>query len=260
VIDVTATQRRYVMSQKVIRFLATMSCAAVMLFLTAEYSEAAHGGGGHGGGGHGGGGHGGGFHGGGFHSGGGWHGGGRGWHDGGWGHHGYYRGFYGGYYPGLYGLWDYPYYSYGYTDYPYYGYADSNYPSYGYSDSYYNPNYYAPSPAYGSGAASAYGTYAPPVATDNTVRLTVRVPPDAQVWFENTLTTQRGAERDFQSPQLTPGRDYTYDIRARWRQDGRDVDQTRHVTVHAGSQVNVDFTAPASDKRQGPSSASTSGS
>jgi uncharacterized protein (TIGR03000 family) len=246
------------MSQKVIWFAGTLACASAMLFLTGNPSQAAgHGGGGHGGGGFHGGGHGGGgFHGGGFH-GGGWRGG-HGWHDGGWrGHRGFYGGFYGGYYPGSYGLGNYPYYSYGYADYPYYAGGDSNYPSYGYSDSYYDPNYNASPPA--SGVAPEYG-YAPPAAVDNTAHLTVRVPPDAQLWFQNTPTRQQGAVREFQSPQLTPGPDYTYDIRARWRQGDHDVDQTRHVTVHAGSHLTVDFAAPAADQRQAPSSAGTSGS
>src|SRR5205807_4910828 len=128
----------------------------------------------------------------------GWHGGGRAWHGGSWGRHGYHRGFYGGYYPGFYGLWGYPYYSYGYADYP----------SYGYSDSYYDPTYYASPPA--PGIASEYGSYAPPAAVDNTASLTVREPSDAQLWFQGTPTNQGGAVREFESPQLPPGREYTY--------------------------------------------------
>jgi uncharacterized protein (TIGR03000 family) len=259
------------MSRKIMWFAGTVVCAWAALFLTIDPSQAAgHGGGGHGGGGHGGGGfHGGGFHGGGFH-GGGFHGsgfraggwGGRGWgHYGGWGHRGYYgggwgRGYYGGFYPGWYGLglWDYPYYSYGYGDYPSYPYGVWNYPNYGYSDSSYDANESVPS--MGAGIASQYGTYAPPASTDDTAHVTVRVSADAQVWFENRPTTQRGAVREYQSPQLTPGKDYTYNIRARWQQDGRAIEQTRHVDVHAGSQVTVDFTAPAAD--QAPVSTGTS--
>ena len=259
------------MSGKAVQLAGTLACASAMFLLTADPSQAAghggggggHGGGGHGGGGggfHGGGFHGGGFHGGGFHGGGfragGGRGGGRGWHGGGWGRRGYYGGFYGGFYPGWYGGWDYPYNSYGYTDYPYNSYGNSDYPSYGYSDSYYDPNYYPPLPP--AGIASEYGTDAPPAATDSTAHLTVRVPPDAQLWFQDTLTKQRGSVREFQSPQLPVGGEYTYDIHARWRQGDHEVDQTRHVTVHAGSNLSVDFTTPALDQTQATSSPGTS--
>jgi uncharacterized protein (TIGR03000 family) len=71
------------------------------------------------------------------------------------------------------------------------------------------------------------------------------VPANAQVWFENARTNQGGAVRDFTSPPLTPGHVYTYEIRARWQQDGREIDQTRQVDIQAGSQVAVDFTKPA---------------
>jgi uncharacterized protein (TIGR03000 family) len=226
-----------------------LAVAAAALLLTPQSTLAQHGGG-HGGGGHGGGGHGGGGHGGGGHASG-WHGGGGhpgGWHDGGWhdGWHGGHRGFYGyGFglgYPWYYGGY-YPW-SYGYSDYPWHD------GGYNYFEPYYYPYYGTPSygyaPYYGSGSY----TYQAPPSPDNAAHMTVRVPPDAQVWFENEATTQRGAVRNFDSPELAPGRDFTYDIRARWRQGDREVDQTRHVLVQAGTHVTVDFTAPAADQRQ----------
>jgi uncharacterized protein (TIGR03000 family) len=84
----------------------------------------------------------------------------------------------------------------------------------------------------------------PASATPATARITVRVAPDAQVWFENTATRQTGALREFESPLLAPGKTYTYDIRAQWRVGGREVTQSRKVSVHAGARVTVDFTSP----------------
>ena len=95
-------------------------------------------------------------------------------------------------------------------------------------------------------------------ALDNAAHVTVRVPADAQLWFQNTPTRQQGTLREFQSPQLATGKDYVYDVRARWRENGRDIDQTQHVEVHAGSQVTVDFTAPTTDRQQAPVSADRS--
>ena len=50
--------------------------------------------------------------------------------------------------------------------------------------------------------------------------------------------------RSFQSPPLTPGRRYAYEVRARWQANGRPVTQSREVRVTAGSNVEVDFPQP----------------
>lgn len=78
---------------------------------------------------------------------------------------------------------------------------------------------------------------------DNRARLNVRVPVDAVVWFEGARTNSTGAERRFQSPELTPGEVYTYTIRARWTQNGQEMTQSRQVDVRAGANVIVSFPA-----------------
>jgi uncharacterized protein (TIGR03000 family) len=71
--------------------------------------------------------------------------------------------------------------------------------------------------------------------------VTVRVPTaDAEVWFDDHRTQQTGTERTFESPPLEPG-EYSYQIRAKWRQNGKDVDLTRTVDVQPGQRVIVDF-------------------
>jgi uncharacterized protein (TIGR03000 family) len=136
---------------------------------------------------------------------------------------GYRRGNYG--YGGYYGRrWARRNYDYGYANYgPYFS----------------GGTYLAPSGGYIS-------TY-PPESTAaapgdrNAVLINVQVPAGAELWFQGTKTTQTGAMREFESPPLTPGRDYTYDIRARWMGDEGQVERTKHVTVRAGETVNVDF-------------------
>jgi uncharacterized protein (TIGR03000 family) len=83
-----------------------------------------------------------------------------------------------------------------------------------------------------------------PPAAEEVARIRVIVPDDAQVFFDGTLTTQTGAQREFVSPPLVPGSRYTYSLRARWTADGRPVEQTRTVPVRAGAKVLVDFTSP----------------
>jgi uncharacterized protein (TIGR03000 family) len=39
-----------------------------------------------------------------------------------------------------------------------------------------------------------------------------------------------------------PGREYTYEVRAQWMQDGKQVSQTRRIDVSAGARKTVDFT------------------
>jgi uncharacterized protein (TIGR03000 family) len=241
--------------------------AAVLL--TAGACQAApHAGGFHAGGFHAGGFHSGGFHSGGFHSGGfnrgfngsfhhgdlnrGFHGDfNRGFH-----HGGFNRGFglgYGYGYPGF--GYGYPSYDYGY---PSYGYAyPSYYPSGGglYGDLGTTTSaYYTPPDDAGPYTAPVYdfsanGAAEPaPRANDGAATVTVRVPPDAEVWFDGKRTTQRGEDRVYQSPPLRGDTSYTYDVRARWSENGKATDETRHITVHANGRTEVDFTKPESSK------------
>ena len=62
------------------------------------------------------------------------------------------------------------------------------------------------------------------------------------------------------SPGLSPDHVYSYDIWAEWREGGRVVSQMRHVDMHAGSDVNVDFTVSAREQRPASAKAGASGS
>ncbi len=214
------------------------------------------------------------------HGGGGGHGGGG--HGGfGGGHYGGHYGGYGGHHYGGYGYGRYGYGGYGYgglglfglggwgLGYPYYGAGLSLYQN-GYGYGY--PGYYGYGSGYGySGYPGSYGgsyggyyspgylgnSYAAPQSLDplqspanRPVHLTVRVPAGAEIYLEDAPTTQKGTVREFVSPPLEPG-NYTYDIRATWTESGRRHEETRHLTVHPGDDVNVTFpntppkTAPA---------------
>jgi uncharacterized protein (TIGR03000 family) len=115
---------------------------------------------------------------------------------------------------------------------------------------YYAPGgaYYGYSPAVAAPVASSQGYstsshYAPggasPVSEPATIN--VAVPADAEIRFEGVRTALNGPQRRFVSPPLEPGRDYSYDVQASWRQDGRDVTHTRRVTIHAGDVVHLTF-------------------
>jgi uncharacterized protein (TIGR03000 family) len=80
--------------------------------------------------------------------------------------------------------------------------------------------------------------FAKPVTVD------VRVPAEADLWIEGMKTKQNGAERKFVSPPLQPGTPYTYEFRARWKENGKDVTRTITLDVAAGGKHEVDFLNP----------------
>ncbi len=86
-------------------------------------------------------------------------------------------------------------------------------------------------------------TLATPASGTASVR--VLLPADARLYFEGVPTAVVGPDRLFESPALALGRNYRYDIRAVWGENGREVVKTRSVVVHAGDRVRVDFTTPA---------------
>jgi uncharacterized protein (TIGR03000 family) len=87
------------------------------------------------------------------------------------------------------------------------------------------------------GAASKAGTQA-------VAEITVLVPADAEVFFDGTPTAQKGTQRLYVTPPLVVGKNYAYEIRARWPDGGKALDQTRKVEVTGGARVRVDFLAP----------------
>ena len=75
-------------------------------------------------------------------------------------------------------------------------------------------------------------------------RVAVRVPPDADLWFEGSKMAPTGAIRVFRSPPLAPGQLYGYEVRVRWLVGEQEETRTRTVLVTAGETVGVDFTGP----------------
>jgi uncharacterized protein (TIGR03000 family) len=259
------------MFRKVFAFGGVLALSLVLA--TAGPVEAQHhGGGAHFGGAHFGGAHFGGAHFGGAHFGGAHFGGVHfgGYHSGY--HYGGYRGYSGGYhyrpyygygrynhyrypYGGSYGY--YPYYgSYGYypyyNDYPYYGYY-GYYPSAVYDAPYYwsgsadVPDYDgfsgdvgpAYTGAYASGDQAPSANAAAPTA-NRTAHVTVKVPAGAVLSFNGYQTTSAGPVREFDTPPLAPGR-YTYEVQARWQEDGYGVTQEKQVVVTPGARLELDF-------------------
>jgi uncharacterized protein (TIGR03000 family) len=132
-----------------------------------------------------------------------------------------------------------------------YGYGDA----YGYGgigpDGFYFPEDYGDWPPPPDDLVPPYPPL-PEAPTDDTARIHVLVPPAAQLWFEDRLTTKRGPRRDFFSPKLTPGKTYLYTIRARWKEDDRWVEQKGEFTVRANQTTFVRFPLDEPDELPAP--------
>jgi uncharacterized protein (TIGR03000 family) len=179
-----------------------------------------------------------------------------GWGNSGWGNSGYgfNNGFYGngfnngyygngfnnGYYGNGYGN---NWYGRGYYGNPYSGNNGyySNWSSPSYAD--YEPNYYyGQQPNYQQQGYTSFYPQQQHQMPQNAAMVHVHLPRNAELWFGGDKTTQTGSERDFVTPELKGDKDYFYTLKARWTdQDGKQVEQTRRVKVHANSHAMVDF-------------------
>ena len=72
----------------------------------------------------------------------------------------------------------------------------------------------------------------------------VLVPADAEIFFDGERTTQKGSERLFITPPLQAGKKHHYDLLARWKEDGKTVEQKRRLEVSGGTTVRVDLRTP----------------
>jgi uncharacterized protein (TIGR03000 family) len=103
---------------------------------------------------------------------------------------------------------------------------------------YYTPDYYFSEDPVTQLPATDYrqSFYSDP----SSATITVLVPnQDAQVWFDDAPTSQRGMERVFHTPGLQQAGAYT--IKVSWTDNGRRTDRQRRVQVQPGQTVTLDF-------------------
>jgi uncharacterized protein (TIGR03000 family) len=67
--------------------------------------------------------------------------------------------------------------------------------------------------------------------------------PKAEVWFNGAKVDQMGQQRLLTTPDLEAGKAHSFEVRAKWTQNGKEYDKTRTVTVKAGEQVGLTFVA-----------------
>ncbi|TMQ31569.1 MAG: hypothetical protein E6K70_22495 [Planctomycetota bacterium] len=110
----------------------------------------------------------------------------------------------------------------------------------GRGNTYDNSSYYPPAGYYTGPSDVQFddrvaGYYTPPGYSTSTgqmpVYIDVVIPPRAEITFENERT-------------------YTYHIKAKWTENGREVTRSRTVPVHAGERVMVDLTSTSTEDRR----------
>jgi uncharacterized protein (TIGR03000 family) len=138
-----------------------------------------------------------------------------------------------GFAPFGYGFGGYPF-GYGYGGYG--GYGLGMYPTTSYG--YYWTYTYVSAPALPRSSSSHLGT------PGRTALIEVRVPADAEVWFDGTKSDQTGAERSFRSKPLEADTTYTFEVKARWTENDKPVERTRKVRLMAGEHVRLAMPSP----------------
>jgi uncharacterized protein (TIGR03000 family) len=71
--------------------------------------------------------------------------------------------------------------------------------------------------------------------------LIVRLPADAELYVAGIKSTQTGASREFASPPLAPGKKFSYQVKAVWRKDGKEIVRLEKAIVRTGETTQVDL-------------------
>jgi uncharacterized protein (TIGR03000 family) len=83
----------------------------------------------------------------------------------------------------------------------------------------------------------------PGAAESDRAIIVVRLPADADLWFQGTRMSLTGPERIFTTPALAQGQEYVYDVFARWYEAGREVRKRERIPVRAGQRHILELTA-----------------
>jgi uncharacterized protein (TIGR03000 family) len=86
----------------------------------------------------------------------------------------------------------------------------------------------------------------PPPPLQLTALLQVQVAGEAEVWLEGQKMRSTGPIRRFRSPPLNPAKDYLYEVRVRWPNENKPLEEVQMVSIRAGASVVVDFAPPPS--------------
>jgi uncharacterized protein (TIGR03000 family) len=75
----------------------------------------------------------------------------------------------------------------------------------------------------------------------NTGTVVIAAPAGVQITVNGQAIALKGTEQSFVTPELEPGANYSYMVKASTVREGQTVSQTRKVMIKAGGEARVDF-------------------
>jgi uncharacterized protein (TIGR03000 family) len=106
------------------------------------------------------------------------------------------------------------------------------------------PEYVDPTITVARSSAIPWNGFAPATPENPTrAKLTLNVPESAEVWINGEKTKLTGAQRIFESPELTPGKNHTFDTRVVWSEGDKRVEEQRSLTLQAGESKSLTYVA-----------------
>jgi uncharacterized protein (TIGR03000 family) len=88
------------------------------------------------------------------------------------------------------------------------------------------------------------------IIRDESAKVQVLVPDNAEVWFDGNKTTQTGPVRKLTTEALAAGKTIRHEVKVAWTVDGQPTTQTIDVEVQAGSQRILNFMAGAPEAKK----------
>ncbi|HEY2910084.1 MAG TPA: TIGR03000 domain-containing protein [Gemmataceae bacterium] len=85
----------------------------------------------------------------------------------------------------------------------------------------------------------------PPLAERSCLYLSLKVPqPTAEIIVGGIKTLQTGTDRLYESPPLEAGKEYAYEITARWVEGGATIERKKRAVGKPGEVIRLDLSAP----------------
>jgi uncharacterized protein (TIGR03000 family) len=72
-----------------------------------------------------------------------------------------------------------------------------------------------------------------PISRD-TARLILQIPTDAEVWINGEKTPQKGARRIYESPKITNGKPFAFEVKITWLENDKRMNEERKLSLGAG--------------------------
>jgi uncharacterized protein (TIGR03000 family) len=105
----------------------------------------------------------------------------------------------------------------------------------------------APAPAPAPAPAKEAAPKKAEATTPAPATIVVNLPTEARLTVDDAATSSTSNRRVFVSPELAPGREYHYTLKAEWVRDGKPVIVTRKVAVTAGNETNISLAAETAE-------------